>query len=490
MASVANNIASGLSVGPAGNIINKNLGSTNAGIAQLLMGPLNPPTPISSSGPASHVVSPVLGQPNQNVPGSQGTPGYTYVNGQLTSVGGRPVGNTETTPTISQPAPSPSTTTTSANNTGSVATDNGNPYIAPIATAAQGNTPIGQNAASIASNYGQQIAQVGQNASIAEGALYTGGGPSSILQGNAATQAQVAAERESALASGEQAALLGTGQQLTAQQQEQQGLTSAGTLAQPQGTYPFVFNPSTGTFTNSGGGVMTPTQIATAINSGQMSPDQGLQAGSYLGSSAQSQIASAMQGINPNYNWNTGAASAAATASNVGTAGTATTSAYNSIYQQATTTGANYTTAQNNINSLGTNVLSLMANTPGINPTDSKLLNSKLNDLQTQFNSPEYANFNAQILALQRAVANYLQNGEIPTTATQGAQSIADGSVTVGALEGALKGVGSDLTSAIDAQKITAQYAKTQLGTSDTGSTQSSTSGSSTFSDESFYGGQ
>lgn len=267
-------------------------------------------------------------------------------------------------------------------------------------------------------------------------------------------------------------------------------LGTAGSQTQPTGSYPFVFNPTTGTYTNaSDGSVMTPTQIATAINNGQMSPSQGLDAGNYLGTSAQSQIASAMNTVNPSYNWNTGAAAAGGAASNVGTATTATTNAYNNIYQTATTAGAGYSTAQNSINSLGTNVLSTMANTPGINTNDSRFLNTQLNGLSTQFNSPAYANFNAQIAGLQRMVSQYLSAGEIPTSATQGAQALVDGSLTVGALAATLKGIDSDLDAAITAQKTTADYAKGQLGTGgNSGGSSSTGSNTGAFSDSSFFG--
>lgn len=99
---------------------------------------------------------------------------------------------------------------------------NGSPsaqaYTTQTAQAGQGNIPIGQNAAAIAANYGQQIANVGsQGAKFEGGQLTTGTTP--VAQGNAAITAQTTAAQQGALASGETAALAGTQQQLLAQQQ-------------------------------------------------------------------------------------------------------------------------------------------------------------------------------------------------------------------------------------------------------------------------------
>lgn len=132
-----------------------------------------------------------------------------------------------------------------------------------LQSTAQGNIPIGQSAAQIAADYGQKIANVGQQgAAFAAGQQTTGTSP--VASGNAAITAQTTAAQQQALATGEEAALQGTGQQLTAQQQAaaglnqagglayqgqglvQQGLQQAGSLAQPQlsgiGTQQF-YNP-------------------------------------------------------------------------------------------------------------------------------------------------------------------------------------------------------------------------------------------------------
>lgn len=223
--------------------------------------------------------------------------------------------------------------------------------VGAAANAAQQNSSIGQNAANIASNYGQQIAQVGQQAAMGEAGQRTTG-TTPVAEGNASVTQQTAAARQSALASGESAALQGTQQQLTAQQQEQQGLLGAGGLAQPSGTYPFVFNPTTGTFTNSGGGQVTPQQAAQAVNSGQMSPDQAQQALSYLGSSSQSQLYSAMSGINPSFNWNQ-AAENATIQGTIGPQSSLASSVLNNLQQTLASVPSWQNTGNQTINSLG-----------------------------------------------------------------------------------------------------------------------------------------
>lgn len=80
----------------------------------------------------------------------------------------------------------------------------------------------------------------------------------------------------------------------TAQGLQQSGLQSAGALAQPSGTFPFVFDPSTGSFTNSGGGVMTPQQAAQAILGKQMTYQQAQESLRYLGQVGDSQLQQAI----------------------------------------------------------------------------------------------------------------------------------------------------------------------------------------------------
>lgn len=89
---------------------------------------------------------------------------------------------------------------------------------------AQGNIGIGQKATELASKAGQEYADIGKRAAGAE-AGYSTTGTTPVAEGNAAVIARTAAAQQQAVAQGLQAQLQGTGQQLTAQQQAQAGLT-------------------------------------------------------------------------------------------------------------------------------------------------------------------------------------------------------------------------------------------------------------------------
>ncbi len=182
-------------------------------------------------------------------------------------------------------------------------------YVGAAATAAQGNAAIGQNAANIASDYGKQIAQTGILGKAAMGgALTTGTTP--VAEGNAAVIGQTTAAQQSALAAGESAALQGTGQQLTAQGQEQTGLLGAAGAVKPEGNFPFVFNPQTGSFsapgagggTSNGGPTLTynpqtdATSLAKSVMGRQISYQDAISALSYgsNGPNAAGQLSSAI----------------------------------------------------------------------------------------------------------------------------------------------------------------------------------------------------
>ena len=122
-------------------------------------------------------------------------------------------------------------------------------------------------------------------------------GRGNIVQANSLAQ-------QNALATQEQAAATSAGIGANLQGTGLGALNTAAGQTAPTGTFPFSYDPVTGTFKNSGGGVVTPAQAAQALNTGTMSPDQASAALSYLGTSAQSQLTAAMQSVNPSFNWN------------------------------------------------------------------------------------------------------------------------------------------------------------------------------------------
>lgn len=157
---------------------------------------------------------------------------------------------------------------------------------------ASGNQKIGEDARAIADKYSAEIDRVGGlGAGAVAGNLSTG--TNVVGSGNAAIASQSASQRMQALKDAENAALYGTGQQLTGQSQQATALNSAlsgantqqsqqisalGTaanLAQPiQLPYSNQFvNPQTGeTIGGTGGNLQTAVQNVTQkLQSGQMS---------------------------------------------------------------------------------------------------------------------------------------------------------------------------------------------------------------------------
>lgn len=176
------------------------------------------------------------------------------------------------------------------------------------------------------------------------------------------------------------------------------------------------------------------------------------------------------QGLGPNFNANTNAGTSSAQASNANVGGTAQTSTFNGIYNGAQTSAATYSQQQSAINAVGSQALDLMQSA-GINPNASQFANTKLNQLATQFSSPQYAAFNTAIQSLQARIGSALQAGEIPTAATGNAAAIANGSITLPALASTLKQVDAEMTSFVGTQQALADYAKSKIGTgSDTSS--------------------
>jgi hypothetical protein len=184
---------------------------------------------------------------------------------------------------------------------------------------AEGNTKIGEQAAALSKDYGERIAEVGRlGAGAQAGALSTG--TDVVGSGNAAIASQSASQRMSALSAAQQAALQGTGQQLTAlgqeagaygtalggantqQQQQITGITSAAGLAQPSpaAVGQTVFNPLTGQYEGGAGG-LTPEvmqQYAQMAATGQYSAIP-----SFITSNPvlNAELNVAAKGINPNY---------------------------------------------------------------------------------------------------------------------------------------------------------------------------------------------
>ncbi len=368
-------------------------------------------------------------------------------------------------------------------------------YTAQTAQYGAGNIPIGQQAKDIMDKAGAEYARVGRLGANAE-AGYGTTGTSPVAEGNAGVIARNTAEQQAAIEAGAQTALQGTGQELTGQNQaanaaneaagtaltgqsnqigaqtaagnlgntaqatQQSGLNSAGVLAQPQlgsiGQVPFSpLDQGQGSPLGAPGG----TAADAAKVAGQFQGAQAAAAGAGIGAG-------------------TGAAAAAAAggqveAQNEIAAGTAGTKSWTDIYSKANDSYANYSAQQSAINGISNQVLELMnqkdaQGNPIINPTSSQFANTKLNQLQTQFSSPQYSAFNTAIQSLQARIGQALQAGEIPTAATGNAQKIADGSLSLGALASTLQQVDKEMSTFVSTQKALADYAKSQSASQQT----------------------
>lgn len=376
-------------------------------------------------------------------------------------------------------------------------TGNGNPYTPTLAAtsttsspAAQqytsqtaqygaGNLPIGQQAANIAAQYGQQIANVGNKGAKFEAAqLDTGTSP--VAMGEGAITAQTIANQQTALAQGEQAALLGTGQQLTAQNQAATaansaagqaytgqgqtitGLSNAATLGQPQTTTPgqAVFNPTTGQYTSASSGGGSPATAPSGIDQGAWSSyinDLATGATGAIPSiitgnaNLYGQLQQAVAQSNPGYNYNTavgtasgqtsGAAATAAapgtaTGQNIVTAGTAETNALQAVYGQNAPAAYTLNTALNNIQSLGSLTLQTQAG-GNINPLSTQVGNQTIAQFRNGLGSASQATFNSNMAAFGSSLSALYadQSGATPTQVGTWQNAIANGSMPMQQLQ-------------------------------------------------------
>lgn len=216
---------------------------------------------------------------------------------------------------------------------------------------------------------------------------------------------------------------------------QQSGFTSAAGLQQPSASYPFVFNPTTSTFTNAGGGVLSAQDAAQAVMSGKISYDQAKSSLGYLGGTGEAQLQQAITsaGGNPLALQAQGSAQQ----SNVQTAGTAGTQANQAVFNKAY---GDYTTLQNAVQNVDQFGQLLTQNMGGINPSDVRYANQTIAQIRSQLSSGQQAQFNSTLAALTSKVSGLLSVGgnEIPTDISTAANKIIDGSLPVGSLTAVL----------------------------------------------------
>lgn len=298
--------------------------------------------------------------------------------------------------------------------------------IGQIATSAQGNIPIGQNAQQIAAQYGQQIAQIGATAAGQEGQYLTGGGLMPTALGRAQTIGQTAGALQSAAAAGESAALQGTGQQLTAQNQQTAGLTGAASLSQPTSNFPFVFNPQTGQFTSSGAGGTSssgttgaPTltynpgtdasNLATAVIQGKVPYSDAVSAMSYAGSVAQGLLTSAI--VAQGGNLTQIQAQQAVTQGNIQTLGTAAANATAASIGSQTTAVNDLSAARASVANIGNSLISQIAQNNNLNPSNINAVNQLIQTIAGQTSNPQYQTLLNQMTDVVATYASILNPG-------------------------------------------------------------------------------
>lgn len=335
---------------------------------------------------------------------------------------------------------------------------------------AAGNIPIGQQAESIASQYGQNIS----NAENAAGQQYTGyltGGGGPIGLGRAGAVQNALSQYVQGQSAAGNMALQGTSQALTGQNQAanasigaagaantqqaniQSGLSDAGNIALgSQGQQLSAAGTAAGLAPQAlqygafGASNLSPSSylpsLAQQVQQGLISPsDANSIATQIYGSAGSTMLNQQLSGSG--FNYNTASGNAAGQQQVAQTAGTASQQSNVGVLNTAQQNYANYTNLASNISSLGNQALQALS-TSGINPTDSRYANMTINQVLSQFNSPQYAQLNAAIQGLQTRVSALINTGQDLGTATQASTAITSGGMTLGSLTGALNQINQE----------------------------------------------
>lgn len=290
-------LGAGLSIGSNGSLQGYTP-TSNAATANLLLGPLASKTPVPAAAPSLNTISSPAPTGQTATSGALYTPatstaglyppGTPQNGGNITQVNDTGQPNLPVTPSTGNFTTPSGATVNSNGGLVQAASQTAPGLLSQLTGVAGQNATIGQNAADIASNYGKQIADIGQRGAQAQ-AGYTTTGTTPVAEGNAAVIAQSTAAQQQALAAGESAALQGTGQQLTANNQQQTGINQALNAATDLTQAPYgtpLYNAATGTFTNA------QTGQGVDFNTAMQSYAQGLASGTIPFSQIPSQITS------------------------------------------------------------------------------------------------------------------------------------------------------------------------------------------------------
>lgn len=481
--------------------------------------PAIPTTQVPTSAPT--------GQPNQTVAPGSGTPGYTYVNGQLTSEGGKPVApiipNTTTAATQPNPTTSGALITTPSGAvvnqyTGALVTPPPSQLAAPSTVyggSTQGLLASGQNGSpavvpaisslqGIASSNPAQYGEAGlntatQNLADFETGLQTSLGntgkqaiPMPFIQGQqqvigqqnqgilsalsqAVTQAQTGLGY-SIQGAGVQAGAANEAGALGVSQQgaNQQGLQEAGALTAPVAGATFFGTPETGGMVGTGQQSMEDA-VALQVQKLQNGTTDPASAQAALAAYGQAGTNALQAALGPNFSLPAATGATAATQANTSTIGTAQTGAAATGYAQAVQDTATMTAQSSQAKTQATNVTSLLSNL-GLN-TGVPDYNSTLNSLQTKLGSTGYTSLNTAMLELQNMYSQFLNSGGSTPTGTE-SQALAalNPNSSASQIQASIDQLNSAMDTRLSTQQTKQNSFASTLGTGGSGSS-SATSG-------------
>ena len=284
---------------------------------------------------------------------------------------------------------------------------------------------------------------------------------------NAVTQAQTGVQLGEAGTQIQETGLNEAGTLANAgQNTAQNALTAAASATQPVAGASFFGTPETGGMVGTGSAAMQSAVALQAekLQNGTTDPASAAAALSAYGQAGTNALQAA---LGPNFSIPGATGAAAATESNTALSGTATPTAENAVYQQATTDYANLQQAVSNVSGLGSTLVAGMTDSSGntINPTASKWANMTISQVENQLSSPSQAQFKSTLAALQAKVSGMLSIGgnETPTQLTSDANSIIDGSAPLGTLQATLDRIQSEGNTLLTTQANKVNTAKSNI---------------------------
>ena len=307
---------------------------------------------------------------------------------------------------------------------------------------------------------------------------------------NAVTQAQTGVQLGEAGTQIQETGLNEAGTLANAgQNTAQNALTAAASATQPVAGATFFGTPETGGMVGTGSADMA-SAVALQAEKLQNGTTDPASAAAALSAYGQPGVNALQQALGANFSIPGAMGAAAATESNTALSGTATPTAENAVYQQATTDYANLQQAVSNVSGLGSTLVAGMTDSSGntINPTASKWANMTISQVENQLSSPSQAQFKSTLAALQAKVSGMLSIGgnETPTQLTSDANSIIDGSAPLGTLQATLDRIQSEGNTLLTTQSNKVNTAKANITPPSTLGTNGS-GASNPFSASSFY---